>query len=106
MTKKNLMKILLGIFIILLVLLQYQLWLGDGSYFHAWRLREQLIKEQKTSQTMTERNQVLNAQVQDLKQGHVAIEELARNELGMVKKGETFYQVVTPANTDQPPASK
>tara|TARA_R110000868_G_scaffold84822_4_gene238908 strand:- start:5599 stop:5907 length:309 start_codon:yes stop_codon:yes gene_type:complete len=88
------MKWLVPVLIILLAFLQYQLWFSNGSYFHAWTLKHDLSKQQAKTQQLTERNKALEAEVKDLKQGHQAVEELARNELGMVKQGETFYQIV------------
>jgi cell division protein FtsB len=95
------MKILLAILIALLLLLQYQLWFSSSGYLRAWHLRQALSKEQKTTQELTDRNKILEAEIQDLKQGHDAIEELARNQLGMVKKDETFYRIV-PSTKNNP----
>ena len=80
--------------IILLLLVQYRLWVGDGSLAEVWGLHKQVKIQQQENQGLGERNQALEAEVQDLKQGLDAIEERAREELGMVKNGETFYQIV------------
>lgn len=87
-------KLLLAILVILLIMLQYRLWFGQGSIPKVVQLKQQLEQELQQNQKLQARNQVLIAEVNDLKSGHQAIEERARNELGMVKKGETFYQVV------------
>jgi len=88
------LRIITGILILLFVLLQYDLWVGEGSLASAWRLTQSVTAQQKENQTLKERNATLAAEVMDLKQGLDAIEERARNELGMIKEGETFIQVV------------
>ena len=85
--------ILLGL-IVLLVLLQYPLWFGNGSVFTLWKLKREIGAQREENAELRERNQALAADVVDLKQGLAAIEERARIELGMIKQGETFYQVV------------
>lgn len=90
------MRWLLAILIILLALLQIQLWFGRNSLPDAWRLGRQAEQQHEENIELEERNATLEAEVQDLKQGSAAIEERARTELGMVKEGETFYQVVEP----------
>ncbi len=82
------------ILLLLLLLFQYQLWFGEGDMFDAWALQQQVDAQQTENAALMKRNQALTAQVQDLKQGQAAVEEQARAELGMVKKGETFYQIV------------
>jgi cell division protein FtsB len=90
------MKFLAAGLLILLVLLQYRLWLGEGGMREVTRLRAEIVTQRDKNQQLKERNRTLGAEVQDLKKGTVAIEERARTDLGMVGKGETFYQVVTP----------
>ena len=80
--------------LILLGLLQYRLWMGDGSLAEVWRLHGQVEAQKEENERLRERNQALDAEVQDLKQGQAAIEERAREELGMIRKDETFYQIV------------
>ncbi len=82
------------ILLILLLLLQYPLWLGKGSWLTVWDLNRQLEKQQADNQQTKARNTLLDAEVRDLKQGTEAIEERARSELGMIKQGETFFQVL------------
>ena len=88
------MKWLSIFFVLLLVTLQLTLWFGDGSLAEVWQLRQQINTQKDENKQLQERNAALEAEVQDLKQGLAAIEERARNELGMVKKDETFFQVV------------
>jgi cell division protein FtsB len=88
------MRWLTGLLLILLVLLQYRLWVGDGGLSDVRRLRHAVQQQKLTNEALRERNQALAGEVKDLKHGLDAIEERARTELGMVKQGETFYQVV------------
>lgn len=82
------------ILILLLLLFQYQLWLGESNLHDAWKLRQQVKTQKMENIRLTKRNAVLAAQVEDLKHGEAAIEEQARTDLGMTKRGETFYQIV------------
>ena len=96
------MRWLVWLLVVLLVLLQYRLWVGDGSFAEVWDLYQQVEMQREENQQLRERNQALEAEVQDLKQGLGAIEERAREELGMIKEGETFYQIIEePVVTDK-----
>lgn len=88
------MKLILFATGVIVVYLQYQLWLGEDGYF-ALRSRQGDATEQREiiADLRTE-NQVLEVEVLDLKNGMEAIEERARSELGMIKEGETFYIIV------------
>lgn len=88
------MKILIAALLIILALLQYKLWFGNGSLTEVWRLRQAIQIQEKENTSLRERNQALSAEVKDLKQGLDAVEERARSELGMIKKNEVFYQVI------------
>ncbi len=88
------MKKLLILLLILLVYLQYSLWIGDGSLQDVWRLHRDVERQRQENARLRERNEALDAEVLDLQQGLEALEEHAREDLGMIKKGETFYQVV------------
>jgi cell division protein FtsB len=90
------MKSLTIIFVVLVALMQYPLWFGKGSWFRVWSLNQQIEIQKKTNNDNQIRNNVLNAEVSDLKQGFSAIEERARNELGMTKQDEIFFQVTNP----------
>ena len=91
------MKALTLIFVILIALLQYPLWLGKGSWLRVWNVNQQIDEQKDKNAAFKQRNETLNAEVRDLKQGNAAIEERARSELGMIKQDEVFYQVI-----DQP----
>lgn len=88
------MRALIVILVLLLVVLQYRLWVGDGSLAEVWRLRQDIAEQRAENERLRTRNQELEAEVTDLKQGLEAVEERARSELGMVRDGETFYQIV------------
>lgn len=88
------MKVLLVILLLLLALLQYRLWFGDGGVIDMQHMQQAVDAQQLQIEALKERNEALAAEVKDLKQGVAAIEERARSELGMIKKDETFYQVV------------
>ena len=90
------MKVVAAALLVLLVLLQYRLWLGEGGMREVSRLKEEITAQRAENEQLRERNRTLAAEVQDLKKGKVAIEERARTDLGMIGKGETFYQIVTP----------
>ncbi len=79
---------------ILIVVLQYDLWIGEGSVTAAWKLEKTIKLQQRQNARIKKRNDALDAEVKDLKSGLQAIEERARSELGMIKKDETFFQVI------------
>ena len=100
------MKVLAAALVVLLALLQYRLWLGEGGMREVRRLRAEIEAQRDENQQLKERNRTLSAEVTDLKKGTVAIEERARTDLGMVGKGETFYQVVPPKAAVAPEAER
>ena len=79
--------------IALVVLLQYPLWLGKGSWLRVWDVDQQLQQQKEANRKLELRNAGLDAEVRDLKQGYDAIEERARFELGMIKHDEVFVQI-------------
>lgn len=88
------MKQLIFLLICLLSLLQYRLWQGDNNFSEYVVLQTQIAAQEQSNDKLIARNQILKEEIIDLKSGTEAIEERARNELGMVKEGETFYRVV------------
>ncbi|KPK55964.1 MAG: cell division protein FtsB [Thiotrichales bacterium SG8_50] len=90
------MRVLLYSLTALLVLLQYDLWFGEGGMVSLVQLRDSVAAQTQENERLQERNAVLAAEVSDLKQGVAAIEERARSELGMIRRGETYYQVIDP----------
>ena len=89
------------ILLILLIALELKLWTGDGGMREVWRLEQRLDEQKKENAKLKQRNEALAAEVQDLKSGKEAIEERARSELGLIKPGEVFYQVVEPQAGDK-----
>jgi len=88
------MRIITLLLIVLLVWLQYPLWLGRGGWLKVWELNRQVEAQQQINQQTEARNALLDAEVRDLKQGTAAIEERARSELGMIKKDEIFFRIL------------
>ena len=88
------MKWIVFILLALLLLLQYRLWLGDGGIPEVLQLQNEVAGVKQDVEQLRLRNQALDAEVQDLKTGLDAIEERARSELGMIRQGETYYQVI------------
>ena len=78
----------------LIVLIQYPLWLGKGSWLRVWEVERQIREQRAVNQKLQARNAALDAEVNDLKQGLEAVEERARSELGMVKQDEIFFQIL------------
>ncbi len=77
-------------------LLQYEFWFSDGGIKTVWDLKKSIVKQEKINANLDQKNQILVAEIKDLRSGNEAIEAHARNDLGMVKNGETFYQIVKP----------
>ena len=87
-------KFFLAALLMVLLLLQFKLWFGDGNLRDVWQLRDAIERQEIENSQLKSRNDALEAEVDDLKKGFAAIEERARKELGMVKKGETFFQII------------
>jgi cell division protein FtsB len=88
------MRILVAVLVVLLILLQYRLWVGEGSLAEVHSLRKEIEAQKAELQRLRQRNLALQAEVNDLKQGLDAIEERARSELGMIREGEIFLQII------------
>jgi cell division protein FtsB len=85
------------VFIVLLVflsLLQYRLWFGKNSVPDYYALKDEVSRQQQSNDKLQQRNKLLYAEIHDLKLGVEATEERARNELGMIKEGETFFRII------------
>lgn len=95
------MRVVAGLLLTALLLLQFQLWVADDGHRAVWQLEGAVAAQQQENAALRERNGQLKAEVQDLKKGLTALEERARHDLGMVGPYETFYQVVDIA--DLPP---
>jgi cell division protein FtsB len=91
------MRLLAVLFAALIVLIQYPLWLGKGGWFRVWDIERQLADQKAKNETLQARNDALDGEVLDLKQGFDAVEERARFELGLIRPDEVFFQIVEPA---------
>jgi len=83
----------------LLLFLQYRLWVGEGSLAEVSSLKREIEEQARELVQLKDRNRALEAEVEDLRNGLEAVEERARSELGLVKDGEVFYQVIEPEPT-------
>ncbi|MEX2367212.1 MAG: cell division protein FtsB [Pseudohongiellaceae bacterium] len=92
------MKLLTAILLLILLALQFRLWSGPGSFANIARLEAEIETQQQDNAILEQRNNVLYAEVSELKSGLDAIEERARDDLGMIRKGETFYLIVEDEN--------
>jgi cell division protein FtsB len=90
-------KLLTGVLVALIVLIQYPLWFGKGGWLRVWEVDRQLAAAREANRKLEARNGSLAAEVRDLKNGTEAIEERARSELGMIRGDELFFQVEEPA---------
>jgi cell division protein FtsB len=79
---------------VLLVLIQYPLWLGKGGWLNVADMQDQVETTRLKTEQLTARNGKLDSEVRDLKEGTGAVEERARYELGMIKQNEIFVQVL------------
>ncbi|MBU2212068.1 MAG: cell division protein FtsB [Gammaproteobacteria bacterium] len=80
----------------LLILPQYPLWFGKGGLLRVSDLEGQLEQQKQVNESLRLRNQQLEGDVRSLSEGVEAIEERARNDFGMIKKGEVFIQLIEP----------
>ena len=88
------MKILIALLTVGLGVLQYKLWLGDDSRRELKEVEQNVAFQLSTNAALSERNEALEVEVLDLKNGLEAVYERARSELGMIEEGETFYLIV------------
>lgn len=95
------MRLLVGALILLLLLLQYPLWIADDGFRAVWRLDDAIGEQRGENAGLEARNQALGAEVEDLKKGMAAAEEIARSELGMIGPDETLYLVADPEPEDR-----
>lgn len=86
--------ILVTALLIVCVVLQYRLWMGDYGVRHYFQISHQVSQQKQSRDALIARNDRLKAEVVDLKNGQAAIEEHARNNLNMIKPDETFFRIV------------
>ena len=94
------MKIIAFVLLVLLIWLQYKVWLQDGGIPEVIQLQQEVEEVKTEVQQLQERNSSLDAEVKDLKKGLDAIEERARSEMGMIKEDEVYYQVIEPEKNE------
>jgi cell division protein FtsB len=97
------MKWLAAALVVVVVLLQYRIWLSEDGVRELHRLETAVAAQRTENDQLGERNRQLAAEVRDLKNGMQALEERARSDLGMIASNETFYQVVPPRPVAQGP---
>ena len=95
------MKWLASALLVVVVLLQYRIWLSQDGVRELHRLETAVATQRTENDQLAERNRQLAAEVRDLKSGMGALEERARSDLGMIAGNETFYQVVPPHSAAQ-----
>ncbi len=88
------MRWLIAILLLFFITLQSMLWFGDGGFNEVGRLEERVKEQRERNEELNRRNFELQAEVEDLRERLEAVEERARAELGLIKEGEEFYQVV------------
>lgn len=88
------MRPIIAVLVALFILLQYQLWFSAGGILPVYRLSQNINRQTIENQKLKDRNTGLLTSIDDLKHGTESFEEHARSDLGMIKKGEIFYQVV------------
>ncbi|MXS83598.1 cell division protein FtsB [Nitrosomonas oligotropha] len=101
------MKLLSFLLLVAIAAMQYPLWLGKASWLRVWQVDQEVITARAENLQLQNRNNMLEAEVNDLKQGLEAIEERARSDLGMIKEGEILFQIVRntqPKSTQSNPA--
>ena len=87
-------KFINSVLLILLLLIQYGIWVGQSNIGAYLTLKDEVAEQRAENLRNRELNQVLYAEINDLRHGQEAIEERARNELGMIREGEIFYRVI------------
>lgn len=88
------MKLLSFLLLLLIVALQYPLWFGKASWLKVMQVEQEVATAHANNLALQDRNNKLEAEVNDLKQGLEAIEERARSDLGMIKEGEILFHIV------------
>ncbi|WP_300970890.1 cell division protein FtsB [Thiocapsa sp.] len=98
------MRLLILVLILLLAGLQFRLWVGEGSLAEVHGLKNEIASQEEELVRLRARNQELQAEVMDLREGVEALEERARRDLGMIKPGEIFIQVIERKRPESTPA--
>ncbi len=96
------MRWLLAILLGLLLVLQYRLWIAEGSLAEQQRLKNQVVEFTEQNEILRQRNAVLEREVLELQTGNAGVEQRAREQLNLVRDGETFYQMPEEGNSPAP----
>jgi len=88
------MKLFAAVLIVLLAMLQYRLWFGKNSWPDYLQLKKEIVTQTTENERLRSKNELQFKEIHDLKNGLDAIEERARNQLGLIKEGESFYRIV------------
>jgi len=91
------MRLVAILLLILLAALQYRLWYGHNGLLDYWRSDQQLTEATAQNDSLQQRNDLIREEIRELKDGTEGVEERARNELGFIRDGETFFRVLEPA---------
>ena len=94
------MRWLIVVLLLLLAALQYRLWLGEGSLAEQHRLELQVEEQSRINSELKARNAVLEREVLELQTGNQGLEQRAREQLGLIREGETYYQLVDDPKAD------
>ena len=98
------MRWLLLTLLLLLGVMQYRLWFAEGSFAEQHRLELQVEEQIRINDDLQARNAVLEREVLELQTGNEGVEQRAREQLGLIREGETFYQIVdTPKAAPEDP---
>ena len=90
------MKFIALLLVLFLVMMQVNVWLTKDGYSRIAEIKELIQDQQKENNEMVSRNSQLKEEIKDLKDGYSAIEEKAREDIGMIKEGEEFYLLTKP----------
>ena len=90
------MKFIVLLLVLLLVMMQVNVWLTKDGYSRIAEIKELIQYQQKENNEMVSRNSQLKEEIKDLKDSYSAIEEKARGDIGMIKEGEEFYLITEP----------
>jgi len=88
------LKALWMVLLLLIAGMQYQLWLGEGSFSQALAMEQEIAQQKQKNTRLMLRNEKLHAEVKELTQAQAAIEENARSQLGMVYPDEQFFWLI------------